>query len=328
MKILFMGTPEIAASCLTALSKAGHRVCGAVCQPDKPVGRRYVLTPPPVKVAAAALGIPVFQPETLRDGALLPVLRTSAPELIAVVAYGKLLPPYVLEFPRYGCINLHVSLLPKYRGAAPMQRAVMAGERQTGVTVMYMAQGMDTGDILSQVAFPIAPEDDFGAVCARSAELGGPMLAAAADALAAGTAGRVPQCEAEATFAPKITKEDCTVDFSESAEGVLCRIRGLSPAPLAFTWQEGRMLKLLRAMPGEGEDAYGRLLAPAAPVGLPGEVLSLSVSGEGGITVACGAGVAVLTRLLPEGKGAMSAADYIRGRKIRVGEILGAQTGR
>ncbi len=322
MRILFMGTPGIAAACLETLA-AAHTVVGVLCQPDKPVGRKYILTPPPVKVTAEAQGLAVYQPESLRDGAILPLLEESRPEAIVVVAYGKLLPPYVLDFPRFGCINLHVSLLPKYRGAAPMQRAILAGERESGVTVMYMAEGMDTGDILLQERFPIAPEDDLGAITDRSAKIGGRLLLEALSRLESGTAPRLPQCEAEASVAAKITPEDQVLDFSESAEAVLCRIRALSPAPLAFCrTPDGKKLKVLRALPGEGEDGYGRLLTEEAPPGRPGEVLALAERGRGGITVACGAGTVVLETVLPEGRAAMSAADFIRGRKVALGDLL------
>ncbi len=324
MRILFMGTPEIARTCLDVLAGGGHTIVGVLCQPDKPVGRRQVLTPPPVKVRAEELGIPVFQPATLRDGAALPILDATRPDVCIVVAYGKILPPEVLQYPRYGCLNLHVSLLPRYRGAAPMQRAIMAGERETGVSVMYMDEGLDTGDILSLTRFPIGPEDDFGRVCERSAAIGAEKLLEALAALEAGNAPRVPQPAEGASYAAKITKEDCILDFSRTAEELLCKIRGLSPAPLACTrLPDGRSLKVVSAAPGEGEDAYGRLLSPETAAGEPGTVLALDTAGIGAVTVACGAGSLRLLRLLPEGKTTMNAADFIRGRRIAVGDRLG-----
>lgn len=326
MRILFMGTPAIAAECLGTLAASHHTVVAVVCQPDRPVGRRYVLTPPPVKVRATELGIPCHQPESLRDGALLPLLEETRPDAIVVVAYGRILPRYVLEHPRYGCLNLHVSLLPKYRGAAPMQRAIMAGERETGVSVMYMAEGLDTGDILSVSRFPIGPRDDLGTVEATSAAVGGTALVAALDAIEAGTAPRIPQPEEGATYAAKITKEDCLVDFSASGESILAMIRGLSPAPLAMTvGADGRSLKLLTAAPCEGADEYGRRETPAPTGAAPGTVLALSDRGEGEITVAAGDGPIRILSVKPEGKGAMSAADFIRGRRIMLGDILGNQ---
>ena len=323
MRILFMGTPEIAARCLSALCDSHHEVVAVVSQPDRPTGRHYTLTPPPVKVLAEERGIPVYQPETLKDGALLPLLDESRPDAIVVVAYGRILPRYVLEHPRYGCLNLHVSLLPKYRGAAPMQRAVMAGERETGVTVMYMAEGLDTGDILSVHPFPIGPEDDFGTVHDRSAEIGGPALVAALDALAAGTAPRIPQDEEGASYAAKIEKADQYLDLSGTTESILAKIRGLSPIPLSALRREGgKTIKIVAAAPGEGADPYGVYPTPRPTGARPGTVLALSDRKEGCITVATGDGTLKILRVKPEGKGVMSAADLIRGRGIREGEIL------
>ena len=305
-----MGTPDIAADCLKALYAGGVELVGAVCQPDRPVGRGMVLTPPPVKKAAEALSIPVYQPERLKDGELLPVLEETRPELIVVVAYGKILPAYILNYPKHGCINLHVSLLPKYRGAAPMQRAIMAGERETGVTVMQMDEGLDTGDILFTEKFPIGEEDNFEAVHDTSAEKGGALLCKAITAIEDGSAVRTPQSEENASYADKITKEDCKLDFTKDAEEVHNLIRGLSPIPLTFTrTPDGKLLKVVKAHIAKGE-------------GAPGEVLSLSDKGEGEIVVACGKGAVALTVVVPEGKGKMRAADMIRGRKIHVGEWL------
>lgn len=323
MRVLFMGTPDIAASCLSALAASHHALCGVVTSPDKPRGRKYIMTPPPVKVRAEELSLPVYQPERLRDGELLPVLDALAPDVIVVVAYGKILPKYVLDYPRYGCLNLHVSLLPKYRGAAPMQRAIMAGERETGVSVMYMDEGLDTGDILSLHRFPIGPQDDLGVVERTSAEIGGEALIAALDALEAGNAPRTPQAVLGATYAEKITKEECLIDFSRPSAEILAHIRGLSPAPLALSHsKDGKSVKILSARAGEGADAYGTYAAPQPVVAAAGTVIALADKGEGGITVATGDGSIVLTRLLPEGKGAMSAADFIRGRRVAVGDVL------
>ncbi len=323
MRILFMGTPDIAAKCLSALASSHHTVAAVITTPDKPVGRRYVLTPPAVKVRAEELRIPVYQPASLRDGAILPLLEEIKPDACVVVAYGRILPPYVLDYPRYGCINLHVSLLPHYRGAAPMQRAIMAGERETGVTVMYMDEGLDTGDILSVHPFPIGPEDTLGTVEARSAEIGGEALVAALTMLEEGRAPRTPQTGEGASYAEKITKEDARLALDRPAAEILARIRALVPAPLAVCRQEdGRALKVLAATAGEGADAYGVYCTPR-PTGAPvGTVVALSDKGEGGITVACLDGEVTFTRVLPEGKGAMSAADLIRGRRIRLGEVL------
>lgn len=307
-----MGTPDIAAECLSALLASSHTVVGAVCQPDKPRGRGMELKPPPVKVTASAAGVSVYQPESLKDGALLPVLEQTRPDIIAVVAYGKILPSYILEYPTYGCVNVHVSLLPKYRGAAPMQRAIMEGERETGVTVMQMDEGMDTGDILLMEAFPIAPTDNFEDVHDRSAALGARMLVRVLDELPSGTITPVKQPTEGVSYAAKITKEDQALDFSLSATVLDARIRGLSPIPLAFTkTADGRLLKIVKAHPVCG-----------APSGAPGEVVAVSDKGEGEILVACGEGALSLEVLLPEGKGKMTAADLVRGRRVKRGDIL------
>ena len=311
MKILFMGTPDIAAEALDALIADGLKVSGAVCGPDRPVGRGMVMTPPPVKVRAEKAGIPVYQPETLKDGAILPILEELRPDIVCVVAYGKILPPYVLNFPKYGCINLHVSLLPKYRGAAPMQRAVMAGEKETGVTIMQMDEGLDTGDILLCEKFAIGEEDTFETVHDTSAAIGGKLLCRAVRALEAGEIIPIKQSEEGATYAEKITKADQILDFSKSASVLSAQIRGLSPIPLAFTkTPDGKLLKVVRARAVAGK-------------GQAGEVIALSDKGEGGITVACGEGALTLLTVIPEGKGKMSAADMVRGRKIKEKDMLG-----
>ena len=323
MRILFMGTPTIAAECLSALAASHHTVAAVVSTPDKPVGRRLVMTPPPVKVKAEELGLPVYQPVTLRDGAFQEVLEEVRPDACVVVAYGKLLPPYVLDYPRYGCLNLHVSLLPKYRGAAPMQRAIMAGERETGVSVMYMDEGLDTGDILSVHPFPIGPEHDLGYVEAKSAEIGGAALVSALDLLERGEAPRIPQAAEGATYAAKITKEETRLDLSASAASILAKIRGLSPAPLAVTrLPDGRALKIAAAKAGEGADPFGVYPDGGTAPAPAGTVVALSDKGEGGITVAVGDGTVTFTRVLPEGKGAMSAANFVRGRRVALGDLL------
>ena len=310
MKVVFMGTPDIAAQALDALLACGVEVSAVFSQPDRPVGRGMVLTPPPVKVRAEAANIPVYQPDSLKDGAILSVLEEVSPDLICVVAYGKILPKYVLEFPRYGCINLHVSLLPKYRGAAPMQRAIMAGESETGVTVMQMDEGLDTGDILLTERFPITEDDNFETVHDRSAAVGGALLCRAVKEIEEGTVTPVKQAEEGASYAEKITKEDQKLDFSKSAKQLCAQVRGLSPIPLAFTkTPDGKLLKVVAAKVTDGK-------------GTPGEVIHLDDKGDGGIAVACGEGALLLTRVVPEGKGKMSAADMIRGRKIRPGDKL------
>ena len=312
MRILFMGTPDIAAACLTKLLDDGHDVIAAVSQPDKPKGRKYILTPPPVKVTAQERGIPVYQPEKMKDGEFEALLNELKPELIAVVAYGKILPKFALDYPRYGCINVHASLLPKYRGAAPMQRAIMDGETETGVTIMYMAEGLDTGDMLTQKSFPILPDDDFGTIHDRTAELGGEMLSEAIGLIESGNITRTPQDDSLSNYAAKIEKEDCFVDFSLSAKKTDCIIRGLAPIPLAYTTMpDGKKLKIAKAYPIDKGGECGR-------------VLECDAKGEGKIVVGCKEGAIVITALVPEGKGRMSSADFIRGRRINEGDVLGA----
>ena len=307
--IMFMGTPEISATCLSRLIEDGHGICAVITREDKPRGRGNVMTPTPVKTLAMEHGIPVHTPATLRDEAFANLLNTYKPEIIVVVAYGKILPLNVIEYPKYGCVNLHVSLLPKYRGAAPMQRAIMEGEQETGVTVMYMAEGLDTGDIISVEKFPILPEDDFEAIHDRSAEVGGKLLSETIEKIYLGTADRIKQDDSLACYAKKVEKEDCKVDFTLPAARLDCIIRGVTPIPGAFAYLNGKMLKINKATVVSGK-------------GRPGEVIDLSDKGDGFVTVACGDGALKITLLIPEGKGKMSAGAFVRGRKIALGDIL------
>lgn len=306
---MFMGTPEISATCLKALVDAGLDVAAVVTGRDKPRGRGNVMTPTPTRAYAMEHGIPTYTPSSLKTEEFAEILRAVSPELIVVVAFGMILPPSVLQFPKFGCINLHVSLLPRYRGAAPMQRAIMNGERETGVTVMYMAEGLDTGDIISQSVFPIQPDDDFEAIHDRSAAVGGELLVSTIADIEGGRATRTPQGEENASYAAKIEKIDCRIDFSLSAARLDCIIRGVTPIPGAFCYCNGRMLKISRAIPTIGK---GRL----------GEVIATDSKGDGSFTVACGEGALLVKTVIPEGKGRMSAGDMLRGRKIVLGDIL------
>lgn len=309
MRILFMGTPDISATCLSRLIDDGFPIVGVATGEDKPRGRGNIMTPSPVKVVAEEHGIPVYQPKTLRGGAFSEPLAALSPDVIVVVAYGKILPADVLAFPKFGCINLHVSLLPKYRGAAPMQRAVMNGEHETGVTVMQMDEGVDTGDVLAVERFPLTQEDTFGTVHDRSAEIGSRLLSETLRKIEAGDIHPVKQPTEGATYAAKIEKEECALDFTQDARTVADKIRGLSPIPTAFCYHRGKLLKILFALPTSGS-------------GAPGEVIATDGSGAGSITVACGDGAVKLLSLIPEGKGKMSAGDFVRGRKIEKGEVL------
>ena len=312
MKILFMGTPDFALFSLRALVEAGENIIGVVTQPDKPKGRGYTLTPPPVKVYATEKNIPVYQPNTLRGEEFATLLSELAPDLIIVVAYGKILPLNVLEFPKYGCINVHGSLLPAYRGAAPMQRAIMEGQPETGITTMMMDVGLDTGDMLLVGKVAIEENDNFETIHDKLGECGADTLLATIKELRAGTLTRIKQDDSLATYAAKIEKADCVIDFTKSANEVHNQIRGLSPIPLSFTYTpDGKMLKVCATEVTKREGT----LAPC------GTVLSLA---GGKIEVACGVGSVSILSVLPEGKKRMAASDFINGRKIAVGDVLSA----
>ena len=306
---MFMGTPDISAVCLRELIASDNEIVAVVTGKDKPRGRGNVMTPTPVKALALEHGLPVYTPDSLKTEDFMELLREINPELIAVVAYGKILPVSVLDFPKHGCVNVHVSLLPKYRGAAPMQRAIIEGEKETGVTIMYMAEGVDTGDIITAEAFPIGPEDDFEAIHDRSAEVGGKLLVKTIKDIENGTATRTPQDHALATHAAKIEKDDCKIDFERSAAVLDCAIRGVTPIPGAFAYLKGKMLKIYKATPTHGK-------------GKPGEVIATDPKGIGSFTVACGEGALKVFGVIPEGKGRMGAGDFVRGRKIELGDIL------
>jgi len=310
MKILFMGTPDYALFSLKALFEAGEEIIGVVTQPDKPKGRGYTLTPPPVKVYATEKNIPVYQPTTLKDGAFAEELSALDPDMIVVVAYGKILPKYVLDYPKYGCINIHGSLLPKYRGAAPMQRAIMEGETVSGVTSMYMAEGLDTGDMLLKEEVAIGEDDNFETVHDKLGEAGARVLLRTVEAAKKGDLHPEKQDDSLATYAAKIDKAECRIDFSADVKTLHDRIRGLSPFPLAFTTlPSGKMLKILRTKYEKCTHAeeYGKVLR----------------ADKNGIAVAACGGILVIEVATPEGKKAQSAADLVNGRQISAGDVLG-----
>ena len=305
-----MGTPDFAVPTLDALVKGGYEVIGAVTQPDKPKGRGYQLMPPPVKVYALENNIPVYQPATLRGEEFAELLSAIDPEVIVVVAYGKILPLNVLEYPKYGCVNVHGSLLPEYRGAAPMQRAIIDGKRETGITTMLMAAGLDTGDMLLKETVEIGEDDNFEDIHDRLASVGASLLIKTLEGLEAGEITPEVQDDSKSTYAAKIEKSDCAIDFSLDAKTLHDKIRGLSPIPLSFTHTpDGKLLKIAKSKLFDAEKT---------PKCLPGTVIEV---GED-IKVACGKGVISLLTVLPEGKGRMSAADFVRGRKINVGDVL------
>lgn len=312
MRILFMGTPDFALFSLKALVESGENVIGVITQPDKPKGRGYALTPPPVKVYAVEQNIPVYQPTTLKSEEFAALLSELDPELIVVVAFGKILPKNVLDYPKYGCINVHGSLLPAYRGAAPMQRAIIDGCTTTGITTMYMDVGLDTGDMLLKDEVEIGENDNFEDMHDRLGAVGAQTLLRTIAALREGSLIAQKQDASLATYAAKIEKADCVLDFSRPAKALHDQIRGLSPIPLAFTHTpDGKLLKILAS----------RVSSISCPADVAvGTVISLD---NGVITVACGENTALdILRVLPEGKGRMEAADFIRGRKISVGDLL------
>ena len=296
-----MGTPDFALASLQALIQAGHTVCAVVTQPDRPKGRGMKLTPPPVKEFALAHGLEVYQPETLRNGALEPVLVKYQPELIVVVAYGKILPQYVLDFPAKGCVNVHGSLLPKYRGAAPIQRAVINGETRTGVSIMYMDIGLDTGDVILKRELDIGPEDTAEDIFDRLAPLGAQALVEAVDLIESGKALRTPQDDALHTLAPPLSREDARIDWRADDDTVRNLIRGCYSWPIAYTACEGKRIKIYQAGRGKPVNAEA------------GTVVSVS---EQGMEVACGNGRSVLITLFQvEGKKRMTPAEYFRGHE-------------
>lgn len=301
-RILFMGTPDFACVSLDALYEAGHEICAVITRADKPKNRGMQLAPPPVKELALARGTPVYQPTTLRGGEAAAYIRDIAPELIVVVAYGKILPKEILDIPPCGCINVHPSLLPKYQGAAPIQWAILNGETMTGVTIMQMAEGLDTGDVLSQTETEILPEETSGQLFERLSVQGAKLLVDAIPAIVSGERKGIPQDPALATYAKPIRRERSPVDWTRSVREILCQIRGLNPWPMATMELAGKVFKLHAAHAGRGD-----LTVP------PGTILS---AGDAGLEIACGDGSVIITRLQPPGKKPMATADYLRGNPI------------
>lgn len=306
MTILFMGTPDFAVPSLEALIAAGHTICGVFTQPDRPKNRGMKLQAPPVKRIALAHDIPVFQPVTLKDGTALEEIRQLSPELIVVAAYGRLLPREILELPANGCINVHSSLLPKYRGAAPINWAVLNGEEETGVTIMYMAQELDAGDIIAQASTPIDPDETVETLHDRLAQMGGELLVKTVTDLAAGTATRTPQDESKVTFAPLLSRALSPIDWTKPAKAIHDQVRGLTPWPATSTdILNGETVKVF-AVQETGESTQKA----------PGTVLS---AGKEGIDVSCGDGKVIrITELQAPGSRRMAAADYLRGHPISV----------
>ena len=301
-----MGTPDIAAQSLAALIDAGHEICAVYTRADKPVGRKQVLTAPPVKQLAVRHGIPVYQPATLRDGRAEEVFRTLAPDLVVVVAYGRILPPELLHIARLGCINLHVSLLPKYRGSAPIQWAVIHGDAETGVTIMQLDEGCDTGDILMVERVAIGPEETSGELFDRVAAIGASTLVQAVDLLARGKLTPQKQDDSQATQAPMLKKEMARFTFADSADTLHNLVRGMNPWPVAFFEYGGKKVKVLDSRVAENSRS-----APA------GTVLATRP-----LTIACGTGALELLRLTPEGGKPMDGTAWAAGRRLKPGDRL------
>jgi len=308
-RVVFFGTPEFAVPSLQALLDGPDAVVGVVCQPDKPSGRGQQLQAPPVKRLAERHHVPIIQPVKVKTDELPNRLRTWAPDLVVVAAYGRILPAAVLDLPRLGCINVHASLLPKYRGAAPIQWALLQGETTTGVTIMRMNERMDEGDMLWQRATPIAPDETYGVLQPRLAALGAAALMDALDALHAGTLRATPQDDAAATYAPMIRKQDGAIDWRRGAAAIARKVRAFNPWPSAFTLHGRRLLKIQRA----------RALAETATAA-PGTVLALGDV----IRIATGAGVLGVEELQLEGKRPQPAQAFGRGAGLAVGDRLGA----
>lgn len=307
MRVMFWGTPEFATPPLRALLGEGFDVVGVVTQPDRPVGRsRSSLKAPPVKQVAVEEGIPVLQPERPRDGEFLGQLRSLAPDISVVVAYGQLLPREAIELPRLGTINIHASLLPRLRGAAPIQAAILEGLEQTGVSIMRMVQKLDAGPVILQLGTRVFDDETYGELALRLAELGAAALIESLALIELGKATEVPQDESLATYAPKIDREHTRVDWSRDAKAVARVVRAYDPRPGAVAVLGGQDVKL-----------FGARFAPAPESAHDGEVLSV---GEDGMVVACRAGAVRLHQVQPQGKRRMSASDWHRGRGVAPGD--------
>lgn len=303
MKIVYMGTPDFAVPSLEKLYNSRHEVTAVFTQPDKPQGRKMILTPPDVKVCAEKLGIKVFQPKTMKSEEALELVKASEPDVIVVAAYGQILPKAVLDLPKYGCVNIHGSLLPKYRGAAPIQQAVLNGDRVTGVTTMQMDVGLDTGDILLTAETEIGENETSGELFDRLALLGGELILETLDKLETGEIVPKKQNESLATHTSKIDKTLCPLDFTKSAAEVHNKIRGLHPWPVATAVIGGKKVKIHKAFVSDKSGASGTILSVKP------------------LIIACGEGSIEIAELQPEGKKRMTAEAFAAGHKLNVGDI-------
>ncbi|HEY6006759.1 MAG TPA: methionyl-tRNA formyltransferase [Geobacteraceae bacterium] len=309
LRIVFMGTPEFACPTLQALIDRGERVVAVVTQPDRPKGRGQRLQPPPVKALAERHGIPVLQPLKVRAPEAVEAIRALAPDLIVVVAFGQILPKSLLDIPRHGCINVHASLLPRYRGAAPLNWCIVNGETETGVTTMLMDVGLDTGDMLLKRTTPIDPDEDTSALHDRLALIGAEALVATLDELVAGRLVPQKQDDALSCYAPLMKKEDGRIDWSRDPQTIKNLVRGMAPWPGAYTSLDGQMLKVWR-------------VTTAACTGVPGTVLAAD---REGVEVACGGGSVIITELQLEGKKRLGAREFLAGCRLEPGTLLGGE---
>ncbi|HLE40029.1 MAG TPA: methionyl-tRNA formyltransferase [Nitrospirota bacterium] len=299
MKLVFMGTPQFAVHPLRALVDAGHEVVGVVTRTDKPSGRGRAIAPPAVKLAADRVGLHVYQPKRVREPAFIEGLRGLHPEVIVVAAYGQILPKEILSLPKYRCINIHASLLPQYRGAAPINWAIIRGETRAGITIMQMDEGMDTGGILMQEDIPIDPGDTAGTLTDKLSALGARLIITALPLIEAGTLTPVAQDSSRATLAPLLKKEEGLLDWKLPAEEIHNRVRGLTPWPGAYGFLDGKLLKILETeiVPGKGE---------------PGVFYQ---NGKNALDVGTGNGLLRIIRIQPEGKKPMTAGEFLRGHR-------------
>ena len=311
MKIVFMGTPDFAVPTLNKLYESEHEIAAVFTQPDKPKGRGYKLAPPPVKVLALEHGTPVYQPESLKkQPEMWDVLKEIAPDVIVVAAYGKILPKQVLDIPKYHCVNVHGSLLPKYRGAAPIQWSVLNGDDETGITTMLMGEGLDTGDILLQRSTPIGENETAAELFDRLAEIGADLLIETLEKLEKGEITPVKQDEKLATYASILTKDMCMIDFNKPVKEVHKKICGLSDWPCAVTTLDGKRLKVFRS----------QIVKDKTPGQQAGTVVDTKQ-----FCVCCADGVIKLTEVQAEGSKRMRSEDYLRGKPITPGTILGVE---
>jgi methionyl-tRNA formyltransferase len=306
MRIVFMGTPDFAAAILQRLIDTGRNVVGVFSQPDKPVGRKQIITPTATKVVAMEHNIPVFQPAKLRDGEALKIMQELKPDLTVVAAYGKILPKDILDVAPLGNVNVHGSLLPKYRGSAPVQWSVINGDKVTGITTMFMAEGMDTGDMIMKFELPIGEDETAGELFDRMAELGAESIEKTLELFDNGEVKAEPQNEEEATYAPMLKKEMGEIDFGKTAEEIHNLVRGLNPWPMAYTFFDGKSIKIHEAKEIEGFS------------GTEGTLLD-----EKRFIVGTKNGAVEFITVQPEGKNKMSGADFIRGRRLEKGAKFG-----